>query len=67
MYNTINRKTIRKVKKMKLTEKLDILMKERDITKADMFDKLPYSDKVKYLQEIVKECVWDGKNLFITV
>jgi len=33
----------------------------------NMFDKLPYKDKVKYLQEIIKECVWDGKNLIITI
>jgi site-specific DNA recombinase len=31
------------------------------------FDKLPYAAKVKYLQEIIKECVWDGNTLEITI
>ena len=33
----------------------------------DSFDELPYQDKVKYLKEIIKECVWDGKNLIVTI
>lgn len=32
-----------------------------------MFDTLPYADKVKYLQEIIKECIWDGTKLAITI
>jgi len=31
------------------------------------FDKLSYDDKNQYLQEIIKECVWDGKELKITL
>ncbi len=31
------------------------------------FDSLIYSDKVKYLQEILRECTWDGRQLFITI
>lgn len=33
----------------------------------DSFDELPYQDKVKYLKEIIKECVWDGQKLNITI
>jgi len=33
----------------------------------NMFDKLSYADKVKYLQELIKECVWDGEELTITI
>ncbi len=31
------------------------------------FDSLDYSEKTSFLQDILKECVWDGQNLFITL
>nr|WP_295684370.1 recombinase family protein [uncultured Lachnoclostridium sp.] len=30
------------------------------------FDTLLYSEKTKFLQEIIKDCVWDGENLFVS-
>jgi DNA invertase Pin-like site-specific DNA recombinase len=32
----------------------------------DRFDNLDYFDKTSFLQEIIKECIWDGNNLFLT-
>jgi DNA invertase Pin-like site-specific DNA recombinase len=31
----------------------------------ELFDKLPYIERVKYLHDILKECVWDGEELSI--
>ncbi len=33
----------------------------------NMFDRLKYSDKTKYLQEIIKECVWNWEQLEIVI
>jgi len=42
------------------------IIHEKICNYLDKFDTLPYNDKVKYLQDIIKECIWDGKNLIIT-
>ena len=31
------------------------------------FDKLHYQDKVRYLNDFIKECIWDGNTLAITI
>jgi len=42
-----------------------IYLKICDYVKA--FEKLSYLDKVKYLQEIITDCIWNGEKLLITI
>jgi len=56
---------IREREKGKREENIDIIY-DKICNYLNRFDLITYEDKVLFLKEIIKSCIWDGNSLFLT-